>query len=397
MTGRFGRAIPGVILGIAVLTAVLAASLQVPAVKGEMRCFVQRSFYPSYEPGPVADGTPIVQAQSETPPVRDKCDAADDPAIWVNTENPEKSLVLGTNKQRGLNVYTLDGQLLASHAVGKINNVDVRALPLANGGSRVFVGASNKGDSRLEMWELTPSNGALSNVLTTPINAKVERETYGFCLYLSPETQTLYAFATDKSGAVEQWALKDVADGRLKPVFKRQLRVQSQPEGCVADDENRRLFVGEEDVGIWVFDAEPDASTAGSLIARTGYGTLGGGVLTADVEGLALYAPPGEGPDAGFLIASSQGNATNAVFDRAPPYAFRGAFQIAFKANKTADTDGLDVTAVNLSGPYSRGLLVVQDGVNSAEDRSRANQNFKFTAWADIEDALGLVQTRRSE
>ena len=33
-----------------------------------------------------------------------KTDAADDPAIWVNTDNPEKSLIFGTNKMGGINV-----------------------------------------------------------------------------------------------------------------------------------------------------------------------------------------------------------------------------------------------------------------------------------------------------
>ena len=37
---------------------------------------------------------------------------ADDPAIWVNHENPQKSLVIGTAKDAGLLVYTLKGALV---------------------------------------------------------------------------------------------------------------------------------------------------------------------------------------------------------------------------------------------------------------------------------------------
>ncbi len=37
---------------------------------------------------------------------------ADDPAIWVNHENPQKSLVIGTAKDAGLLVYTLKGTLV---------------------------------------------------------------------------------------------------------------------------------------------------------------------------------------------------------------------------------------------------------------------------------------------
>ena len=103
----------------------------------------------------------------------------------------------------------------------------------------------------------------------------------------------------------------------------------SQPEGCVADDANGWLFIGEEAAGIWRFDAEPGASTERPVaVDTTGQGEPGGGRLAADVEGLALYAPPGGGARDGFLVASSQGNHTYVVYDRAPPHAYRGTFRI---------------------------------------------------------------------
>jgi 3-phytase len=45
----------------------------------------------------------------ETVPVASTRDAADDPAIWVHPDNPEQSLIVGTDKQSGLYVYALDG------------------------------------------------------------------------------------------------------------------------------------------------------------------------------------------------------------------------------------------------------------------------------------------------
>lgn len=41
-----------------------------------------------------------LQPVYETDVVENYGDAADDPAIWVNKNNPSKSLVIGTNKKR---------------------------------------------------------------------------------------------------------------------------------------------------------------------------------------------------------------------------------------------------------------------------------------------------------
>ena len=69
-------------------------SLEHPKTRGPMRCWITETFYDlSYQLAP--PGTPIIEVTSSTQPVVDMCDAADDPAIWVNTQDPEKSLVLG--------------------------------------------------------------------------------------------------------------------------------------------------------------------------------------------------------------------------------------------------------------------------------------------------------------
>lgn len=52
-----------------------------------------------------------------------------------------------------------------------------------------------------------------------------------------------------------------------------------------------------------------------------------------------------------------------------------------------SETDGLEVTSANLGGPWSQGLLVVQDGRKRMPE---STQNFKLVPWADIARALGL-------
>lgn len=375
-------------LSIAVAAAALLALgsfalLQIESVQDEARCWVTVGFYSPHKQGPVPAGTPVVQAQAETEPVFNSCDAADDPAIWVNRENPEASLVVGTNKRRGLNVYNLSGELLSQVRIGQTNNVDVREYRL---GSRevVVIGATDKGTSEIVLFELDPTNGRLHE-LPSRIQTRVEVETYGFCLYLSKRTGSLYAIATDKSGQIEQWLLKPLASGDgFDGEHVRSLRVESQPEGCVADDEYGQLFVGEEARGVWKFGAEPGDGEAGELIAKASEPITEDARLYADVEGLSIYAPEGE--TAGYLVASSQGNDTYVLFDRLRPHAYRGTFQIELNGHKTGDTDGLDVTAFAVGDRFPGGLLVVQDGAPAWTDRH--DQNFKLVSWSEIQASI---------
>src|ERR1044071_2071368 len=77
---------------------------------------------------PAQSATPIVQpeARAQTAPVPHKKDAADDPAVWIHPQQPELSLILGTDKQGGLHSYNMDGSPHEMVSDGsKPNNVDV--------------------------------------------------------------------------------------------------------------------------------------------------------------------------------------------------------------------------------------------------------------------------------
>ena len=106
-----------------------------------------------------------------------------------------------------------------------------------------------------------------------------------------------------------------------------------------------------------------------------------------DIEGLALYQ--GQGHD--YLVISSQGNDSYVVLDAEPPYAVRGVFRVGVNAvagiDGASETDGLEVTSANLGGPWSQGMLVVQDGRKRMPEQS---QNYKFIPWAEVAKALQL-------
>lgn len=321
---------------------------------------------------------PIVEPQAQTEPVARRGDAADDPAIWIHPLDPAQSRILATNKKQGLLSYDLAGKTRQLLEVGRVNNVDVRQrVQLAGRALLVDLAVTTQRDDKaLAVFEID-ANGTLREVARIATDLD---EIYGTCLY-QPQSGGLEVIANDKDGRFVQYRI-DWRDNAYVGVPVRRFSVASQPEGCVADDRAGRLFIGEEDHGIWALaaDSQTDAGKPHLVLPV-------GPRLVADVEGLALY----HGTRASYLIASSQGDNSYVVLDAKPPFTWRGGFRIGINAlagiDAVSETDGLEVTALDLGGAYGEGMLVVQDGFKRLPD---APQNFKLIAWKDIARALGL-------
>ena len=381
-------------VGLIVMVVLGVASCDVETV---LRDAIIKLFYQT-EPQPQPPDTVAVRAVAETDPVVDGSDAADDVAMWVDPRDVDKGWVIGTNKRRGVEIYDLRGRRHWQLDAGRVNNVDIRTMTIA-GQEKIIVGATNRTRITIEVWSLDVDTGRLMDIAAEPIAAGVG-DPYGFCWYRSREDDALYAFVTAKEGGAVQLRLAETGAGALRGEPVRTIPTASQPEGCVADDVNGVVFIGEEDVGIWRVGAEPEDAVAERVLVATTRpaeeaempSADGPHRLTADVEGLAIYAPPGEDAGAGYLIASSQGNWTYVVYDRAPPHRYRGTFRIddGGAIDGTGDTDGLDVVSTSLGPSYPEGLLVVQDGYNVDRGDQPENQNFKYVSWADVRAALAL-------
>ena len=314
---------------------------------------------------------------NQTPSCRGRqSDATNDPAIWIHPETPANSRVLGTNKKQGLLAYDLDGKLLQELAVGRLNNVDVRPNFKLGAQTVDLAVASNRDHNSLSLFSIDRRSGELREAGEVPTPLK---EIYGICLF-QPASGEIYAIANGKDGTFLQYRLS-APDGRVHGELVRQFKVDSQPEGCVADDQRQRLFIGEEDVGVWAVDARADQPATLTSVIKVGP------QLHADVEGLALY----QSDKHDYLVISSQGNDSYLVVDAEPPFAVHGGFRVGLNAaagiDGASETDGLEVTAINLGGPWSQGMLVVQDGRKRMPEQT---QNFKFVPWAEVTRALKL-------
>jgi 3-phytase len=199
------------------------------------------------------------------------------------------------------------------------------------------------------------------------------------CLYRLPSGE-LGVFANDTDGHVEHHRLRIEGErARLERVAA--WRLPSQPEGCVVDEVSGTLWIGEEAAGIWRFPLDATALADGTLAIPAGpeHG------LVPDVEGLALLR---EG-ERHWLVASSQGDDSYAVFDVTGPLRHLGNVRVvrdlAAGIDGASETDGLALAPTDLGGAFPGGLLVVQDGRNRMPP---GPQNFKFVAWADVLAAL---------
>ncbi|RKZ40456.1 MAG: 3-phytase [Gammaproteobacteria bacterium] len=324
-----------------------------------------------------------VSATLETKPVRVSGDAADDPAIWIHPIDPSQSLIIGTQKKGGLAVYDLAGQEIQYLPHGHFNNVDLRYYFPLQDKKFAIVAASNRTNDSIAIYKVNPVTGSLEDIAAHTLFVGLKDITYGLCMYHSLSSDKYYVFINDKGGAVEQWEIFDNGNGLVDASLVRRFRVDSIVEGCVADDVLGHFYLGEEKVGIWKFNAEPDGGNKGYLIDTTRKGNL-----TPEVEGLTIYYLS---ETEGYLIASNQGNNTFTVYNRTGDNEYLGKFRII--ANKVLgidaveETDGIDVINMPLGEAFPYGVFIVQDGKNVDPVE---NQNFKLVPWEKIADALGL-------
>ena len=311
----------------------------------------------------------LVTAAAETTPVPHHGDAADDSAIWRHPSRPSLSTIIGTDKLGGVVVYDLSGRQLHYYADSQPNNVDLRDGFLLGGRRVTLVLTSDRRADAIRIYRVDPATRGLERI-GEPVATGFGIA--GLCMYRSRASGTFYVFVTDSSGTVQQWELTRVARGMVGARKVRTLRLTSAAEGCVADDRLGRLYVAEEEVGIWRYGADPHDGTHATRID-----SVGSGRLTADIEGLAIYERTGTG---GYLVVSSQGSDSFAMYQRAGANRYLTSFAVGRgQIDAVSHTDGIEVTSRALGPVFPQGVFVAQD------DRDESGrQNFKLVPWDRI-------------
>lgn len=403
---------------------------------------------------------PTVTATSETAALYDDeaggNSDADDPAIWRNAADPARSLVVATAKEGGLRVYDLEARLVQSLAApkppaeddapGRFNNVDLVSGQRTSTGLADVAVVSDRGNDRLRIYRIdrTRPNGPLTDI-TDPAAAPVfsadqteindQSTAYGLATWKDRSTGRTYALVSRRERT--RLALLELVPTANGTVGYRKVRTLDLPssfrlpngtswtpclepgelpqiEGMVVDPATGTLYAGQEDVGIWrlradltdkpvLVDKVKEYGVPGTYDEATEECTpgtdpgYGGTRLSADVEGLTIYQ---ERDGDGYLLASSQGDNTFALYDRevSEDNEYEGGFRIG-AATDTLDSveesDGAAVLNAPLGTRYPRGLLVVQDGhetpeVPDGEGGTRTATGFKFVDLGAVVDATDM-------
>ena len=331
-----------------------------------------------------------VEAIYETPPVVTKGDAADDPAIWVNKSNPSNSIIFGTDKKSGIYSYNLQGQELSYTNLGNINNIDTRTINVGddeNVSDFTFLFASNRTLGSVDLWVFEDNETRQKleidswQVPSKPsFRGKSDIIVYGICAGIDAK-YGLVAFLTEDTGPrVEVWNLTE--DGlNLITTFNN----GGESEGCVYDDQNRTLFISEEEVRgvLKAYRLDDSFDFSEPYIVDSRDGQIGG-----DPEGVSLYKTPN---NSGYLILSSQGDSKFNLYDRNYPYDYITSFRIGSSKSidNVTDTDGIETINFKLSDEYPKGIMIAQDGYNKDGLWSK-KQNFKFVSFQDILEAVDV-------
>ena len=144
-------------------------------------------------------------------------DVSDDAAIWVDSANPGRSVVIANSKDEddgGIGVFDMNGKLIQFNREGEIGNVDLRTEFPAGKNSVVLVGANNRSTNTLALWTLDTKTRNLSTVNDRSI--KTMSANYGFCLYHSKASGKFYAFVTpEDEGFIQQFELLPRTSGMI--------------------------------------------------------------------------------------------------------------------------------------------------------------------------------------
>jgi 3-phytase len=393
-------------------------------------------------PAQAVESLPAVYAKAETPAVFDDEEggnaSADDPAIWRNAEDPNRSLVVATAKEGGIRVYDLDAREVQSvpampapgpdDAPGRINNVDI----VGN-----FAVVSDRGYDRVRIYSIDPNRAGGPLAEVTDLDAAplifsadqngVNEETtaYGLAAWQDPDSGRTFAAVTQAGRTtLALLELTPTSGGKIGYSKVRTLDLpssfplpngttwspceepgeQPQSEGMAADPAAGAIYVGQEDVGFWrinddfsgqpkLIDTVRDFGVPATYDPVTEECTpgadpgFGGKYLTADVEGLTIL-PSANGQ--GYLFVSSQRDNTFAVYGR-DDNKYTGGFRVAQGAiDGSEDCDGAAVTNEPLGDRYPNGLLAVQDGYDDPQVEGREGTNYKFVDLRDVTTAVGL-------
>ncbi|MGM0944720.1 MAG: phytase [Bacteroidota bacterium] len=311
----------------------------------------------------------------------------DDPAIWINKNNPAESLIVGTDKDSlgGLYVFNLQGKILDSlvrKGIQRPNNVDIgyglkvgeRTVDFAVTGERL---TSRLRFFRLpDMEEITPGGIEIYQGETGP----EFRDLMGVAVYQSPKDAKTYIIAGRKNGPTDGsylWQYEVIAteSGIALELVRKfgNFSGKKEIEAIAVDAELGFIYYSDEGAGVRKYYAEPDMGNEElAFFAQEGF--------TDDHEGISIFK---KDATTGYILVSDQGADLFHVFPREgsanDPHEHALLTQLKLS---TLSSDGNEVTSADLGGDFSEGLFVAM-----SDDKT-----FQIYSWKQLKKQINQNQ-----
>ncbi len=315
----------------------------------------------------------------------------DDPAIWINPEDPSKSLIIGTDKDSdgALYVFDLNGKIIEEKTVRNLkrpNNVDIEYGLILNGKQVDIAVATERETNKIRIYSL-PDMKEIDNGGIEVFEGEKFQAPMGISLYKRPSDSAIFAIVSRKEGPMEgylfQYLLKDDGKGNVTGTLVRKFGAYSgkkEIESIAVDDQLGYVYYSDEQYGVRKYLADPDAPDADKEL-----GIIYTQDYTEDNEGISIYCIDDK---SGYILISDQSanrfriyprEGTPADIDIEDPEDSVPARPHLHKLLKIVDvstnnSDGSDVTSVALGDIFPHGLFVAM-----SDDKT-----FQLYDWSDI-------------
>lgn len=301
----------------------------------------------------------------------------DDPAIWVNPDDPAKSLIIGTDKNEdgALYVYDLEGKIVkVVNGLKRPNNVDVEYGLMLNGRPVDIAVTTERLTHKLRIYRLPDMEPIDNGGLEVYVGETGEefRDLMGVALYKRPADQAIFVIAGRKNGPAEdylwQYRLEDDGKANVKASLVRKFgkySLKKEIEAIAVDDALGYVYYSDEGVGVRKYYADPEKGNEElALFATTG--------IKQDHEGISIYHL---NDSTGYILLSDQQADQFHVF---PREGAKGAPHqhdlITIIKTSTHESDGSDICSVPLNSNFQKGLFVAMSD----------NKTFQLYRWEDL-------------
>jgi len=280
----------------------------------------------------------------------------DDPAIWINKQDPSKSIIFGTDKDEvngGIYAFNIDGKIIKNKCLNKIsypNNVDIEyGFALTDSTETDILVFSEREKYQIRLFsvpDMKPLDNGGFKVFEDETSNDMKRP-MGVSLYKNPENGSIQVIVSRKVGPTENYLYQYefVSDSLgVKTKLVREFGTfsgQKEIEAIAVDDASGYVYYSDEGVGIRKYHANPEKGNQELTV-------FGGEYFKDDIEGISIA----KYEDKGFLIVSNQQAHTFNIFDL-KTNVFVKELNLG-----TIETDGCDVTTTALGDKFPNGLFV---------------------------------------